>query len=98
MKRSSRRQSRFDSERAHNARRRFFLDRLAGRYMLWLTVLSGMIVFVMIAGLFLRARPILAEHTVVELLTSSVWRPMAGEFGFLPFIAGTLWVTGSPSS
>jgi phosphate transport system permease protein len=62
--------------------------------MLWLTVLSGMIVFVMIAGLFLRARPILAEHTVVELLTSSVWRPMAGEFGFLPFIAGTLWVTG----
>jgi len=61
--------------------------------MRWLTVVSGMIVFVMIAGLFLRARPILAEHSVVEMLTSSVWRPMAGEFGFLSFIAGTLWVT-----
>ena len=75
-------------------RKRLLLDRCAGGLMRLLTVTSGLIVFVMILGLFLRARPILAEHSIVELLTSSVWRPMAGEFGFLPFIAGTLWVTG----
>ena len=74
-------------------RMRFLLDRLAGGCMRWLTIVSGMIVFAMIAGLFLRARPILVEHTIVDMLTSSVWRPMAGEFGFMPFIAGTLWVT-----
>jgi len=74
--------------------RRLLLDRLAGRFMLSLTVTSGLIVFLMILGLFLRARPILAEHSILEMLTSSTWRPMAGEFGFLPFIAGTLWVTG----
>ena len=73
---------------------RFLLDALAGRLMLTLTVGSGLVVFLMIAALFLRARPILAEHSIAELLTSSVWRPMAGEFGLLPFIAGTLWVTG----
>jgi len=28
-----------------------------------------------------------------ELLTSSRWSPQRGEFGFLPFILGTLWVT-----
>lgn len=28
-----------------------------------------------------------------DLLFSSVWRPMAGQFGFYPFIVSSLWVT-----
>jgi phosphate transport system permease protein len=75
-------------------KRRLLIDRLAKRLMLTLTILAGLIVFLMIVGLYLRARPILQDHSLIELMTSSVWRPMSGEFGLRPFIAGTLWVTG----
>lgn len=58
-----------------------------------LTVLSGLIVFVMILGLYQRARPVLSAHSIAELLFSTSWHPMRGEFGLLPFIMGTVWVT-----
>ena len=45
-------------------------------------------------ALVLRSRPMLAESSVTRLLTSSSWRPLAGEFGFFPFIVGTLCVSG----
>ncbi len=45
-------------------------------------------------ALVLRSRPVLAESSLVRLLTSSSWRPLAGEFGFFPFIVGTLCVSG----
>jgi phosphate transport system permease protein len=73
---------------------RLVLDRVAGRLMFVATSLAGAIVFVMILGLYVRSRPILALKPATELLTSSVWRPLSGEFGLLPFIIGTLWVTG----
>lgn len=62
--------------------------------MMTMTVASGLIVFAMIAGLYLRSRPILAMRPLTELLSSTAWRPLSGDFGLLPFIAGTLWVTG----
>jgi phosphate ABC transporter permease protein PstC len=45
-------------------------------------------------ALFLRAWPILAAKPLDELLFSSTWSPQRGAFGFLPFILGTVWVTG----
>jgi phosphate transport system permease protein len=41
----------------------------------------------------MRARPLLDITPLGELLTSSQWHPLRGEFGFLPFVVGTLWVT-----
>jgi phosphate transport system permease protein len=72
---------------------RLLLDRVAGRAMRVLTISAGSIVFIMIFGLYMRARPILELQPAWKLITSSVWRPMAGEFGLFPFIMGTLWVT-----
>jgi phosphate transport system permease protein len=69
-------------------------DRLAGKCMFGLTLLACLILFLMIFGLFQRSRPILAVKPLSELLFSTSWHPMRGEFGFLPFIMGTLWVTG----
>ena len=43
--------------------------------------------------LFLKAKPILAKTTLSHLLFSSSWHPMRGDFGFFPFIVGTLEVT-----
>ena len=40
-----------------------------------------------------RSWPILEQKSLWALLAGRVWKPLQGEFGFLPFIAGTLWVT-----
>ncbi len=63
--------------------------------MLLLTVLSGLVVFIMIAGLYYKSRPILTVKPLSDLLLSDSWHPLKGEFGFFPFIMGTLWVTGT---
>jgi phosphate transport system permease protein len=74
--------------------KRLLKDRLAGRLMCFLTVSSGLLVFLMAVGLYYRSRPILAVKSLGELLFSTSWHPLKGEFGFLPFIMGSLWVTG----
>ena len=73
---------------------RLLKDRLAGKLMLILTAISGLVVVLMAFGLYQRSRPILAIKPLTELLASSSWHPLRGEFGLLPFIVGTLWVTG----
>ncbi|HUV35993.1 MAG TPA: phosphate ABC transporter permease subunit PstC [Patescibacteria group bacterium] len=68
-------------------------DRLAGAGMLIVTLCSGLIVFLMILGLYVSSRSVLSLKPLSELLFSSEWHPLRGEFGLLPFIMGTLWVT-----
>lgn len=62
--------------------------------MLVLTILSVLLAVFIGLGLYLRSLPLLELKSVGSLLTSSVWKPFKGEFGFFPFIMGTLWVTG----
>lgn len=69
------------------------IDKLAGKLMLLLTVFSGLIVILMALGLYQRSRPILAVKSLSHLLFSTSWHPSRGEFGFFPFIMGSLWVT-----
>ena len=69
-------------------------DRLAQRSMGMLTALTWFLVLAMILALIARAQPILANHTIPELLSSTTWKPLEGAFGFFPFIVSTLWVTG----
>jgi phosphate transport system permease protein len=72
---------------------RIIKDLIAGKVMRYLTIFSGMLIFLIVAGLFLKSRPILAEKSIFHLLFSLSWHPLKGEFGFLTFILGTLWVT-----
>ena len=68
-------------------------DRLAGHFF-WVISLSPIaLVLVIIVALGWRARSILAVKPLNELLTGDVWKPIAGQFGFAPFIVGTVWVT-----
>jgi phosphate transport system permease protein len=73
---------------------RLIKDRFAQVLMAVLTTSTGLIAIAVGLGLYLRSRPILAIKPLSALLFSSTWSPLKGEFGFLPFIAGTLWVTG----
>lgn len=69
-------------------------DTLAARAMLLLTLLVASTVLFIGIGLLLKAWPIFEGRSLSDLVFSSAWRPSKGEFGFLPFIMGTFWVTG----
>lgn len=68
-------------------------DRAAARAFLIAALLPVALVIVMIIGLVWRAQPIWLKYPIGELLTGETWRPLQGQFGFAPFIVGTLWVT-----
>jgi phosphate transport system permease protein len=53
------------------------------------------ILFLIIIGLslFFKALPIMQEKNLWVLLTSSDWKPFKGDFGFLPFILSTCYVS-----
>jgi phosphate transport system permease protein len=68
-------------------------DKVAGRSMLLTVALANSLVLLIAFSLFLKARPILAQKSILHLLLSSSWHPLRGEFGFYPFIIGTIEVT-----
>lgn len=74
------------SARAHqdsNAQRIFFT----------ITVFPVALILIITIALFIRAMPILREYPLTDLLLGEIWRLNKGQFGFLPFILGTVWVT-----
>ena len=68
-------------------------DRVAGYLMFILTISSLLLVVAMGIGLYLKAAPILEEHSLWDLLSAGEWKPMKNQFGFFPFLMGTLWVS-----
>ena len=72
---------------------RHLKDLIARRAMALLTGVPALLVLLMLLGLLAKSRPILALHSFPSLLFGTVWRPLKGQFGFLPFLAGTLGVT-----
>ena len=72
---------------------RHLKDLIARRIMLLLCLFVLSLMFFIAFGLYQRAKPILALSGLKELLLSSAWHPMQGQFGMASFITGTLWVT-----
>ena len=72
---------------------RIIKDKAAQTIMFALTVLAILLVVAIAIGLYLKSVPVLQDKSLWSLLFSSEWRPMKGNFGFLPFIMGTIWVT-----
>jgi phosphate transport system permease protein len=68
-------------------------DRIAGKLMLIAVAFANSIVLLIALGLFIKSMPILTKKSILDLLLSSTWHPLKGEFGFYPFIIGTLEVT-----
>ena len=73
---------------------RLIKDKIYSKLMLVFTLASVSLVLVIGIGLYYQSLPVLANSSWVHLLSSSIWKPMRGLFGFYPFIMGTLWVTG----
>jgi phosphate transport system permease protein len=79
---------------ANNSSFRIIKDRIARNIMLGLTLFSLALAVIIGVGLYLKSVPILEQYSLWSLLSGDTWRPFKGQFGFLPFIMGTLWVTG----
>jgi phosphate transport system permease protein len=72
---------------------RLITDRVTARMMRSLTVLSVVLMFLIGFGLFLKALPLMRTHSLWDMISSENWHPFKSEFGFLPYIMGTVWVT-----
>ena len=68
-------------------------DLLARRLLQPLTILVSLGVFAIGFVLLGKSVPLLVSNSLQELLLSPFWRPSRGEFGFYPFIVGTVEVT-----
>lgn len=72
---------------------RRFKDRLAKNAFFVISIVPVLLFLAIVGALVIRSWPILQAQPVWQLLSGSVWQPLKGSFGFLPFIAGTMWVT-----
>jgi phosphate transport system permease protein len=61
--------------------------------MLGIAFFSLLLLLVIGVSLFLKALPIMKEKSLWLLLSSGNWKPFKGEFGFLPYILSTLYVS-----
>lgn len=61
--------------------------------MLGIAFFSLLLLFVIGFSLLIKALPIIRDQNIWSLLTSSSWKPFKGDFGFLPFILSTLYVS-----
>ena len=77
-----------------NTKIRLLKDKIAGKSMLLLTVLSVLLAVIIGLGLYLKSAPLLHSQSLGALLGGEEWMPFKGKFGFYPFIIGTLYVTG----
>ncbi len=69
------------------------MDRLAHAGFYVLALLPMLLLVLMLGVLIYRSLPILEGTSLWGMLTGRTWLPSKGQFGFLPFISGTVWVT-----
>jgi phosphate transport system permease protein len=72
---------------------RSFKDKTARQIMLGIAFFSLLLLLVIGVSLLLKALPIMKEKSLWLLLSSGNWKPFKGEFGFLPYILSTLYVS-----
>jgi phosphate transport system permease protein len=72
---------------------RIIKDRSARQIMLGIAFFSLLLILVIGVSLLLKSLPIIKEKSLWTLLSSGNWKPFKGEFGFLPYILSTLYVS-----
>jgi len=72
---------------------RIVKDKTARVVMLGIALFTILFLIVIGLTLFFKAFPIMKEKNLWLLLSSASWKPFKGDFGFLPFIISTLYVS-----
>jgi phosphate transport system permease protein len=68
-------------------------DKTARYFMMGIAIFGILFLLLIGLSLFFKALPIMKEKNLWVLLSSSSWKPFKGDFGFLPFIISTLYVS-----
>jgi phosphate transport system permease protein len=69
------------------------IDIFNQRWMFGWTLVIIIAPLLIAAGLIWKSSLLFEDHSLLEMLFSSEWKPMSGKFGFLTFIVSSLWVT-----
>jgi len=72
---------------------RLIKDKIAKHSFAALLFISLFVIAFIFIGLTSKSLPLLQNQHLGAILSESVWSPLKGSFGFLPFIMGTVWVT-----
>ncbi len=56
-------------------------------------LLVAFLPFLLFLGLYIKSVLLLDDYSLVDLIFSRTWKPSSGQFGFYPFIVGSVWVT-----
>lgn len=65
----------------------------ARKFYFIITLIPIILLSIIIVALIIKSWPILQKYPLKDLLLGEIWKPQKGQFGFLPFITGTFWVT-----
>ncbi len=68
-------------------------DKIVNGWMLLWLLFVLLMPFIMAIGLYLKSEPLLENHSLLDLLFSTEWKPSEEKFGLLPFIISSIWVT-----
>ena len=79
--------------RANYYKRRRIIDKYLRRCLYMLTALPVILAMALLLTLLVRSWPLLSVKPLWQLFSDQAWLPTQGQFNFLPFITGTLWVT-----
>lgn len=81
------------SARARLSRWRFIKDLVVKSILGLLALLCSLLILIIGALLTVRMWPLLSTYPLTHLLTSQVWQPMQGAFGYGAFILGSVIIT-----
>jgi phosphate transport system permease protein len=74
-------------------RKRSFIERISSGWMLFSLIFVLLLPLVIGLGLILKSLPVLQDQSLFSMFVRSDWFPMRGQFGFLPFIISSVYVT-----
>ncbi|WIV68299.1 phosphate ABC transporter permease subunit PstC [Natrialbaceae archaeon AArc-T1-2] len=80
-------------DRSNGLDRRLLIERLSSYWLLGAGLFAVALFGLIVLTLVQQSIPIVSEHSLLEMVTSSNWDPAQNEFGFLPAIVGTIYVT-----
>lgn len=73
--------------------KRRIIDSLSSKWMIASLSFFLLLPLAIATGLIVKSSGLLKNHSIINLISSSEWSPMDGQFGFWPFILSSLWVT-----
>lgn len=73
--------------------KRIIFDKIIGAWMVMALIIILLLPLIIGLGLYIKSVPLFEQNNIWDLVSSSEWMPHERKFGFLPFIAGSIYVT-----